>query len=69
MKGQLNLSLYQEYIKYLEEENGKMVVLQISPKLESIYGLCRQAKKLLGFVWNFATFARLPFKQFSAENS
>ena len=39
-----------------------MVALQISPKIESLYGLGRQ-------VWNFATFARLPFGQFSAENS
>ena len=38
-------SLYQE-LKYLEEENGKMVALQISPKIESLYGLERQAKKL-----------------------
>ena len=66
MKDQLNLSLNQEQ-KYLEEENGRMVALQISPKIESLYGLGRQATKLKGFVWNFATFARLPFKQFSAE--
>ena len=38
-------SLYQER-KYLEEENGKMVALQISPKIESLYGLGRQAPKL-----------------------
>ena len=30
----------QLYKKYLEEENGK------SPKIESLYGLGRQAKKL-----------------------
>ena len=46
-----------------------MVALQMSPKIESLYGLGRQAKKLQGFVWNFATFARLPFGQFVAENS
>ena len=46
-----------------------MIALRISPKIESLYGLGRQAKKLKGFVWNFATFARLPFGQFSAENS
>ena len=46
-----------------------MVAFQISPKIESLYGLCRQATKLKGFVWNFATLARLPFEQFSAENS
>ena len=38
-------SLYQEQ-KYLEEENGKMVALQISSKIESLYGLGRQATKL-----------------------
>ena len=38
-------SLYQEW-KYLEEENGKMVALQISRKIESLYGLGRQATKL-----------------------
>ena len=38
-------SLYQEK-KYLEEENGKMVALQISPKLQGLYGLGRQATKL-----------------------
>ena len=46
-----------------------MVALQISPKIEILYGLGRQAKKLLGFVWHWATFARLPFGQFSTENS
>ena len=61
-------SLNQEK-KYFEEENGKMVARQISRKVESLYGLGRQATKLEGFVWNFATFARLPFEQFSAENS
>ena len=38
-------SLYQGQ-KYLEEENGKMVALQISPKIESLYGLDRQTTKL-----------------------
>ena len=32
--------------KYLEAENGKMVALQISPKIESLYRLGRQATKL-----------------------
>ena len=41
-----------------------MVALHISPKIENLYGLGRQATKLQGFVWNFATFARLPFEQF-----
>ena len=38
-------SLQQEK-KYLEEKNGKMITLQISPKIESLYGLGRRAKKL-----------------------
>ena len=38
-------SLYQKY-KYLERENSKMVALYVSPKLESLYGLGRQATKL-----------------------
>ena len=32
--------------KCLDEENGKMIALQISPKIESLYGLGRQATKL-----------------------
>lgn len=32
--------------KYLDEENGKMAAFQISPKIESLYGLGRQATKL-----------------------
>jgi len=31
--------------KYSEEESGKMIALQISPKIESLYGLGRQATK------------------------
>ena len=54
---------------YLSEENGKMVALHISPKIESLYGLGREATKLYGFVWNLATFARLLFEQFATENS
>ena len=46
-----------------------MVALQISPKIESLYGLGRQAKNLQGLVWNFSNFARFPFGQFSTENS
>ena len=48
-----------------------MIPLQISPEIEvtSLYGLGRQTKKLQAFVSNFVTFARLPFGQFSAENS
>ena len=46
-----------------------MIALQISPKIESLYGLGRQATKFKGFVRNFPTFASLPFGQFSTENS
>ena len=46
-----------------------MIALQISPKTESLYGLGRQATNFEGFVWNFATSARLPFGTFSTENS
>ena len=45
MKNELNFeSLYQEY-KYLGEENRKLVALEISPKIESLYGLAREATK------------------------
>ena len=54
---------------YLEEDNGKMIALQILPKIESLYGLGGQSTKFQGFVWNFATFSRLPFGQLSTENS
>ena len=43
----------------MEEENGKMGACQISPKIESLNGLGRQATKLYGLVWNFTTFAGL----------
>ena len=56
-------------MKNVEEENGKMIALQISPKIESLYGLGRQATKFKGFARNFATFATLPSGQFSTENS
>ena len=46
MKDQLNLRVFTTNSKYLKEENGKMVALQMSPKIESLYGLGRQAKKL-----------------------
>ena len=46
-----------------------MAAFQISLNIESLYGLGRQATKFEGFVWNFPTLARLPFGQFSAENS
>ena len=61
-------SLYQEQ-KYLEEEICKMVALQLSPKIESSYGLGRQVKNYKGLYGIFRTVARLRFGQFSAENS
>ena len=33
-------------LRFLEEENGKLVALEMSPKIESLYGLGRQATKL-----------------------
>ena len=42
-----------------------MIALQVSPKIESLYGLGRQATKLYGFVWNITAFGRHPFGQFS----
>ena len=44
MKDRLNLRVFTT--KYLEEENGKMVALQISLKIESLYGLDRETTKL-----------------------
>ena len=38
-------SLNQEQ-KYLEKDNGEIVALHISPKIESLYGLRRQVTKL-----------------------
>ena len=47
MKDQLDLRDFNYHEqKYLEEKNGKMVALQMSPKIESLYGLGRQATKL-----------------------
>ena len=46
MKDQLNLRVFIANSKYLEEENGKMVALQMSPKIESLHGLGRHAKNL-----------------------
>ena len=46
MKEQPNLRVFTTNSKYLEEENGKMVALQMLPKIESLYGLGRQSKKL-----------------------
>ena len=46
MKEQLNLRVLTGNRSFLEEENGKLVALQMSPKIESLYGLGRQATKL-----------------------
>ena len=32
--------------KYLDEENGKMIAFQISPKIKSLHGLGRRVTKL-----------------------
>ena len=45
-RDQLNLRIFTTNSKYLKEEHGKMVALEMSPKIESLYGLGRQAKKL-----------------------
>ena len=46
MKDKLNLRIFTTNRSILEEENGKMIALQMSPKIESLYGLGRQAEKL-----------------------
>ena len=46
MKDQLNLRILTTIRSNLEEENGTIVALQISPKIESLYGLGRQATNL-----------------------
>ena len=46
--------------KYLEEENGKMVALQMSSKIESLYGLGRQAKKIIRVCMEFCNFCKAP---------
>ena len=60
------LESYHEW-KYSEEVNGKMVALQISPRIES----CRvdRPKTYKGLYGILLTFARFPFGQFSTENS
>ena len=56
MKDQLNLGVLSKNRSIQRtEENGKMIALQISSKIESLYGLGRQATKFKGFLWNFAT--------------
>ena len=46
-----------------------MIAFQISPEVESLYGLGRQATKFEEFVWNFATLQGSHLNNFSAENS
>ena len=49
MKDRLNLRVFTTRRSTdLEEENGKMVALQIAPKIESLYGLGRQATNYKG---------------------
>jgi len=50
MKVRLNLRVLSKNRGYLEEENGNKIALQISPKIESLYGLGGQATKFRGFV-------------------
>ena len=45
MKDQLNLRVFTKNGS-IRGENGKMVALRMSPKIESLYGLGRQATKL-----------------------
>ena len=52
-------SLYKEY-KYLEEINGKMVALQIPPKIQSLYGLGRQATKIIRICLEFCKLCEAP---------
>ena len=66
----------------LEEGNDKRIALQTLPKIDTdrvcvdwvdrpqnYKALSRAIIMALGFVWNFTTFAKFPFEQFSAENS
>ena len=59
MKDQLYFRVFTTNRKYLEEENGKMVALQISPKIESLYGLGRQAKKIIRVCMEFCNFCKV----------
>ena len=53
-------SLYHEQ-KYLEEENGKMVALQISSKIESLYGLPGvEGHKIIRVCMEFCNFWKAP---------
>ena len=44
MKDQLNLKVFTSKVIIVDEENDKMVALQISPTVESLYELGREAK-------------------------
>ena len=47
--------------KYLEEEDGKMVALQISPKIERLYEFGRQAtNKIIRVCMEFCNFWKAP---------
>ena len=46
MKDQLNLRVLTTNRSIWRRKMAKMVALQMSPKIESLYGLGRQAKKL-----------------------
>ena len=46
MKDQLYFRVFTTNKSIWRRENGKMVALQISPKIENLYVLGRQAKKL-----------------------
>ena len=51
-------TLYQEQ-KHSAEENGKMIFLQISPKMESLYGLGRQATTVKWVCIEFRNFCKV----------
>ena len=61
MKDRLNLRVLSKnrFLKYFEEENGKMIALQISPKIVSLYGLGRQATNFKGFVFQLLQVSHL----------
>ena len=52
-------SLYHEQ-KYLEKKNGKMVALQISPKIESLYGIGQTGQKIIRVCMEFCNFCKVP---------
>ena len=51
-------SLYHEQ-KYLEEENGKMVALQISPKIEFVW-IGQTGQKIIRVCMEFCNFCKVP---------